>query len=260
VRGVAGGDIPGGAGVGRKRRSPSVECTPLLAAHARAPVTATKGLCTMATDYDAPRRTESDDATVGLLDVLTKRRNDPAASVIDVDESPPGDLLVTTAAQHENGRAPRAATTRSVKTQPRRVAPDARGLFLATRWCAHPDAPAWARKNTATAWAGLLAGPARHGSTARDLNQLLDDHTATHGQLLAQPRRPIGYLFWLLHHTNRAERPCALDDARHDAEAADAARRNAAQAAAAVEHTADREAAQAALGGAGHTAAREGRA
>ncbi len=41
----------------------------------------------MATDYDAPRRTESDDATEDSVDVLTKRRSDAAASVIDVDET-----------------------------------------------------------------------------------------------------------------------------------------------------------------------------
>ena len=41
----------------------------------------------MATDYDAPRRTESDDATEDSLDALTKRRSDAAASVIDVDET-----------------------------------------------------------------------------------------------------------------------------------------------------------------------------
>jgi len=87
---LAGGGIPGAAGVGHKRRSPCVESTALPAAHlTRTPVTATsgtKGTCTMATDYDAPRRTESDDVTEGSVDVLTKRRNDAAASVIDVDE------------------------------------------------------------------------------------------------------------------------------------------------------------------------------
>ena len=41
----------------------------------------------MATDYDAPRRTESDDATEDSLDELTKRRSDAAAAVIDVDET-----------------------------------------------------------------------------------------------------------------------------------------------------------------------------
>jgi len=41
----------------------------------------------MATDYDAPRRTESDDATEDSLDELKERRNDAAAAVIDVDET-----------------------------------------------------------------------------------------------------------------------------------------------------------------------------
>jgi len=39
------------------------------------------------TDYDAPRRTESEDTTEGSVDELTKRRNDAAAAVIDVDET-----------------------------------------------------------------------------------------------------------------------------------------------------------------------------
>ncbi len=171
--------------------------------------------------------------------------------------TPPVDLQLTTATQHGNGRAPRAATNKDpAKPRARRRAPDARGLLLATRWRAHPDAPAWARKNTATAWAGLLAAPARHGWTARDLNQLLDDHTATHGQLLSRPRRPIGYLSWLLHHTNLADRPCALDDARAADELAQATQRKTNQAAAAAQHSIDRQLAQADLGGAGHAAAR----
>jgi len=64
--------------------------SPYTAAHgahlARTP-TATKGTCTMATDYDAPRRTESDDVAEDSLDELKERRNDAAASVIDVDET-----------------------------------------------------------------------------------------------------------------------------------------------------------------------------
>ena len=78
----------GAAGVGHKRRSPCVESIALPAAHlTRTPVTATKGICTMATDYDAPRRTESEDATEGSVHVLTQRRDDAAAAVIDVDET-----------------------------------------------------------------------------------------------------------------------------------------------------------------------------
>jgi len=39
------------------------------------------------TDYDAPRRTESDDVAEDSLDELTKRRNDAGAAVVDVDET-----------------------------------------------------------------------------------------------------------------------------------------------------------------------------
>jgi len=39
------------------------------------------------TDYDAPRRTESDDVAENSLDELKERRNDAAAAVIDVDET-----------------------------------------------------------------------------------------------------------------------------------------------------------------------------
>jgi len=41
----------------------------------------------MATDYDAPRRTESDDVAEDSLEELKERRNDAAASIIDVDET-----------------------------------------------------------------------------------------------------------------------------------------------------------------------------
>ncbi|KAA0082486.1 DUF4193 domain-containing protein [Mycolicibacterium sp. P9-64] len=40
----------------------------------------------MATDYDAPRKTESDDVADESLDVLGGRRNDAAVAVIDFDE------------------------------------------------------------------------------------------------------------------------------------------------------------------------------
>jgi len=41
----------------------------------------------MATDYDAPRRTESDDVAEDSLEELKEHRNDAAASIIDVDET-----------------------------------------------------------------------------------------------------------------------------------------------------------------------------
>ncbi|MBN9610934.1 MAG: dUTPase [Actinobacteria bacterium 69-20] len=40
----------------------------------------------MATDYDAPRRTESDDVSEDSLEELKSRRNDAQSSVVDVDE------------------------------------------------------------------------------------------------------------------------------------------------------------------------------
>jgi len=80
------------AGVGHKRRLSCVEFLHRCTAHLpRTPTTATtgtKGTPTMApTDYDAPRRTESDDVAEDSLDELTERRNDAAAAVIDVDET-----------------------------------------------------------------------------------------------------------------------------------------------------------------------------
>jgi hypothetical protein len=41
----------------------------------------------MATDYDAPRRTGSDDVAEDSLEELKEHRNDAAASIIDVDEA-----------------------------------------------------------------------------------------------------------------------------------------------------------------------------
>lgn len=40
----------------------------------------------MATDYDAPRRTESDDVDGDSLEELKSRRKDAQSSVVDVDE------------------------------------------------------------------------------------------------------------------------------------------------------------------------------
>jgi hypothetical protein len=41
---------------------------------------------TMATDYDAPRRSESDDVSEDSLEELKARRNEAQSSVVDVDE------------------------------------------------------------------------------------------------------------------------------------------------------------------------------
>ena len=84
--------MPGAAWVGHNARLSCVESLHRCAAHlARTPTTATtgtKGTSTMApTDYDAPRRTESDDVAEDSWDELKERRNDAAAAVIDVDET-----------------------------------------------------------------------------------------------------------------------------------------------------------------------------
>ena len=89
---LLGGALPGGGG-GRAQEEVAVRwflhrCTAHLPRTATTATTGTKGTSTMApTDYDAPRRTESDDVAEDSLDELTERRNDAAAAVIDVDET-----------------------------------------------------------------------------------------------------------------------------------------------------------------------------
>jgi hypothetical protein len=46
----------------------------------------TRGL-TVATDYDAPRRTETDETSEDSLEELTARRNEAQSAVVDVDET-----------------------------------------------------------------------------------------------------------------------------------------------------------------------------
>jgi hypothetical protein len=41
----------------------------------------------MATDYDAPRRTETDEVSEDSLEELTARRNEVQSAVVDVDET-----------------------------------------------------------------------------------------------------------------------------------------------------------------------------
>jgi hypothetical protein len=42
---------------------------------------------TVATDYDAPRRTETDETAEDSLEELTARRNEAQSAVVDVDET-----------------------------------------------------------------------------------------------------------------------------------------------------------------------------
>ncbi len=47
----------------------------------------------MATDYDAPRKTESDDVADESLEALAGRRNDAAIAVLDVDDGEEGEAF-----------------------------------------------------------------------------------------------------------------------------------------------------------------------
>jgi len=99
---------------------------------------------------------------------------------------------------------------------------------------------------------GLLTGPARHGWTPRDVNQLITDWIAPATWIPEDPHKPIVLLGAILAaHGNLQERPSALDDARELAELAAARERRAQQLAESDAHRAAREAGRAALSGAG---------
>ena len=84
---------------------------------------------------------------------------------------------------------------------------------------------------------------------------MLADHLLRGHRIPTRPERPVGFMSWVLsHHGDLSDRPCALDDARL---AEELAARKAQAARDHTQHLADRAAAKAALGGPGHTAARE---
>jgi len=165
--------------------------------------------------------------------------------------------MVTTGAEPEDRGAPRPASTTKGGRGRRRAVPDARGVLLATRWCQDPDSPPWARYKTPTTWAALLALPARHGWTVRDLHRLLDNHTASGRRVLSHPNNPIAYLSWLLNQTDLTNRPCAMDDvyAAYEAELAAHSRAEAPDRRAAA--AAARKAGRAALHGEAHQQVRD---
>ena len=51
----------------------------------------------MATDYDAPRRTETDEVSEDSLEELTARRNEAQSAVVDVDETESAESSVASA-------------------------------------------------------------------------------------------------------------------------------------------------------------------
>ena len=57
----------------------------------------------MATDYDAPRRNETDDMAEDSLDELKARRNEAQSAVVDVDESDTAEDFVLLAEEYRAG-------------------------------------------------------------------------------------------------------------------------------------------------------------
>ena len=157
--------------------------------------------------------------------------------------------MVTTAVRRRPGAGNRGA--------PRRSSPEPAALALARAWRADTHSPPWARRYTVTAWVRVLAGPARHDWTARDVNQLIRDWVGVGHWLPAAPHKPIGLLRAILAwHASLDERPAALDEARAAAERASHRAHLDAQAAAHTAHVRARERARRALDTPGHAAAR----
>jgi hypothetical protein len=142
---------------------------------------------------------------------------------------------------------------------PRRQSPDPRALTLANTWVLSRQSPPWARRyRTGTPWARVLAGPARHGWTPRDVNTLISDWVGTGHWLPENPHKPIGLLGAILAtHGDLTNRPSAHEVAREQEELATERARIAAQLAARDANRQAREAGRAALSGRGHQAARK---
>lgn len=139
----------------------------------------------------------------------------------------------------------------------RRECRDTAALTLANRWMVDQQTPAWARRyRTGTPWAAVLRGPAAHGWTPRDINQMLTDWIGTGHWLPQEPHKPIGLLAAVLAwHGNLEERPAAADEAREAQELAQARERVRRQIAERARHAQARAEAQTALTGAGRAAA-----
>jgi hypothetical protein len=161
--------------------------------------------------------------------------------------------VVTTPARRRTGAGNRGAT--------RRASPDEAGLALAKAWRADPQAPRWCHRHSPTAWAAILAAPAAHRWTPRDLNQLISDWLGVGHWIPDTPYKPIGLLGAILawHGADTLDqRPAAADIARETAELTETRARVAAQATDRAEHAHARAVGRAALGGSGHAwAARE---
>ena len=171
----------------------------------------------------------------------------PGGSLL-VHKTSPKESLTTNGQRQGAGRS----------AAPRRRSLDKQGLALANAWVGDQQSPPWARRyRTGAPWAAILAGPARHGWTPRDLNQLITDWRGTGHWLPDSPHKPIGLLGKILAtHGNLEERPAALDVAREQAEVAAARQRVQRQFEEREIADQARESGRAALGGSGHAAAR----
>nr|WP_255525603.1 helix-turn-helix domain-containing protein [Mycolicibacterium sp. BK634] len=171
----------------------------------------------------------------------------PGGSLLVHKTSPKKSLTTTSQRQGAGGSA-----------APRRRSLDKQGLALANAWLCDEQSPPWARRyRTGAPWAAILAGPARHGWTPRDLNQLLTDWIGTGHWLPDSPHKPIGLLGKVLAtHGNLEERPAALDVAREEAELAAARQRVQRQFEEREVADQARQSGREALGGSGHAAAR----
>ncbi|OBJ87450.1 hypothetical protein A9W97_17735 [Mycobacterium gordonae] len=119
-------------------------------------------------------------------------------------------LELTTTHRRPTGRRQRGAQ--------RRRGPDQAGQALALAWRSHLSAPQWCQRHTPAAWARLLAAPARHGWTPRDLNQLVTDWLGVGHWIADSPHKPIGLLGAILAWhgpDNLDQRPACYDDARY---------------------------------------------
>ncbi|MGE2817928.1 helix-turn-helix domain-containing protein [Mycobacterium heidelbergense] len=141
----------------------------------------------------------------------------------------------------------------------RRPSPDIQAIALANMWVLDQQSPSWARRyRTGTPWARILAGPARHGWTPRDINTLIQDWMATGHWLPESPHKPIGLLGAMLAaHGDLSQRPSAYDVAREQEELTQARQRITAQLAARESNRHARDAGRAALSGPGRAAARK---
>jgi hypothetical protein len=172
----------------------------------------------------------------------------PVGSQFNLKTSPQSPLTTLTRRQSAGSSA---AT--------RRPSPDNRATALANKWIASEQSPPWARRyRTGTPWTRILAGPARHGWTPRDVNTLIRDWVGTGHWIPDSPHKPIGLLGAILAaHGDLHNRPSADEVAREQEEAAQARARITAQLAARDANRRARAAGRAALSGPGREAARQ---